>query len=224
MTVKALAHKEWLKLKKIWWIVLGINMAVFGYFYIQLNHLFTVEHAEMIWYRAFEIGSIHYEPIQYLMVLTGTLMGLAQFIPEMIGHRFRLSLHLPLSENVMVLLSLLVGLLAVVVIGILDVLCLYTVLGAFFPAEGALSGLLTAMPWFYAGFVVYLGTALVILEPQLFRKLVCLFVTVGFVWIFFQGETYESFNRAFWAPALISLLFIPAVLLPARRYRNRRAL
>lgn len=222
MMFKALLQKELLKLNKMGWIVLGFNMAVILYLYIRLNHLFTVEHAEMIWYRAFEIGTLHYDRVKYVMMLTGALLGLAQFVPEMIGHRFRLSLHLPLGENILVLLSLLPGLSVVVFMGLLDGLCLYGVLRVYFPAEGAMSALLTAVPWFFSGIVAYLGTALVILEPQLTRKWVYLSISAGFVWIFFQGDGYESFNRAFAMPALLSLLFIPAVLVPANRYRNRR--
>jgi len=219
---KAIAHKEWLKLKRIWWISLGLNIAAVGYLYLSLYHLFTVEYAEMIWYQAFEIGTLHYESIRYLVLLTGALLGLAQFVPEMIGHRFRLSLHLPVRENTFVLLCLLIGVGAVTLIATFDAFCLYGTLRLFFPAEGAMSGLLTALPWFFAGLVAYLGTALVVLEPQLVRKLVCLPISVGFLWIFFQGDTYESFNRAFLWPALLCILFVPAVLLPAHRYRNRR--
>ena len=221
--LRAIAQKEWLKLWKIWWIVLALNMAAFGYLYVHFNHLFSVEHAEMIWYRSFEIGTLHYVSVKYLMLITGVLLGLAQFVPEMIGHRFRLSLQLPIRENTLVLLSLLVGLAAVMVIGVLDGLCLYGILRVFFPAEGAMSGLFTAVPWFFAGLVAYLGTALVTLEPQLSRKMICLIIVGGFIWIFFQGNSYESFDRAFLWPALLSILFIPAVLLPAHRYRNRRA-
>lgn len=220
--LRAMAQKEWLKLRKIWWIVLGLNIAVLGYLYLHLNHLFSVEHAEMIWYRAFEIGTLYYASVKYLMVITGVLLGLAQFVPEMIGHRFRLSLQLPIRENTLVLFSLLVGLVAVIAIGVLDGVCLYGILWIFFPAQGAMSGLLTAVPWFFAGFAAYLGTALVTLEPQLSRKMIYLVIVGGIVWIFFQGDSYESFNRAFPGSVLLCILFVPAVLLPAHRYRNRR--
>ncbi len=221
--LKAVARKEWLKLNKAWWIIAGLNLMISGYLYVRLNHLFTVEHAEMIWYRSFELGTLYYELVKYLMVATGTILGLAQFLPEMTGHRFRLSLHLPVNENSLVLLSLLVGIVSTAVIGMLDALCLFGALRVFFPAEGALSGLLTAMPWLFAGFVAYLGTALVLLEPEPFRKLVCLGVTVGFVCFFFHEGAYETYNRAFPRIAVLSLLFVPAVLLPAHRYRNRRS-
>ena len=217
----SILYKEWLKILRYWVIALALNLAVLGYLLIHLRHLFTIEHAEMIWYQAFEIGTLHYTHIKYLSIITGVIVGSAQFIPEMIGHRFRLSLHLPMRPNALVLWSALIGLLAVAIIGVLNASLLYAVIGTFFPHEAAMSALLTAMPWLLAGLVAYVGTALVALEPQLSRKLIYLAIAGGFVWLFYQCNDYESYNRALWKPALLSLLFIPSVILPAYRYRNR---
>ena len=84
-----------------------------------------------------------------------------------------------------------------------------------------MSALLTAMPWLWAGLVAYLGIALTSLEPQLSRKLVYLLITGGFLLLFYQSNDYESYNRAIWQLTALSLLFIPSVILPAYRYRNR---
>jgi hypothetical protein len=139
----------------------------------------------------------------------------------MIGHRFRLSLHLPVRPNALALWSVLIGLFAVALIAMLDAFFLYAIIGIFFPHEAAMSALLTAMPWLWAGLVAYLGIALTSLEPQLSRKLVYLLITGGFLWLFYQSNDYESYNRAIWQLAALSLLFIPSVILPAYRYRNR---
>ena len=217
----SILYKEWLKIRSYWAIALVLNLTVLGWLYLSLRHLFIIEHAEMIWYQAFEIGTLHYTHAKYLLVITGVIIGLAQFIPEMIGHRFRLSLHLPVRPNALVLWSALIGLISVAVVGALDAFLLYAVIGIFFPHEAAMSALLTALPWLWAGLIAYMGTALAALEPRLTRKLVYLAVAGGFIWIFCQGNNYESCNRAIWKPAVISLLFIPSVILPACRYRNR---
>lgn len=217
----SILYKEWLKVRLYWAIAFLLNMAVFGYLFINLRHLFAIEHAEMIWYQAFEIGTIHYTYIKYLLIMTGVIIGAAQFIPEMIGHRFRLSLHLPVRPNALVLWSVFIGLFAVAVIGVLDAFLLYAIIGIYFPHEAAMSALLTALPWLLAGLITYLGAALTVLEPRMSRKLVYLAITAGFVWLFYQSNNYESYNRAIWKPILISLLFIPSVILPAYRYRNR---
>ena len=217
----SILYKEWLKIRRYLAISLLLNLAVFSYFFISLRHLFAIEHAEMIWYQAFEIGTLHYTLIKYLSIITGIIIGVAQFIPEMIGHRFRLSLHLPVRPDILALWSALIGLFAVAIIGMLDAFFLYAVIGIFFPHEAAVSALLTAVPWLWAGLVAYLGIALTALEPQLSRKLVYLLITGGFLWFFYQSNDYESYNRAILRLAVLSLLFIPSVILPAYRYRNR---
>lgn len=217
----SILYKEWLKIRRYLVIAFLLNLAVFSYLFISLRHLFVIEHAEMIWYQAFEIGTLHYTLIKYLSIITGIIIGAAQFIPEMIGHRFRLSLHLPVKPNALALWSALIGLFAVAIIGMLDAFFLYAITGIFFPHEAAVSALLTAIPWVWAGLVAYLGITLTALEPQSSRKFVYLLITGGFLWLFYQSNNYESYNRAIWQLTAISLLFIPSVILPAYRYRNR---
>ncbi len=217
----SILYKEWLKVRLYWVIAFLLNVALFVYLFIRLRHLFAIEHDEMIWYQAFEIGTLHYSHIKYLLIITGMIIGAAQFIPEMLGHRFRLSFHLPVRPNALALWAVFIGLFAVSVICILDAFLLYTIIGNFFPSEAAKSALLTASPWLFAGLTAYVGTALIALEPQLPRKLVYIAITGGFVWLFCQGSDYESYNRALCKLALISLLFFPSAILPAYRYRNR---
>jgi len=217
----SILYKEWLKIRRYLIIALLLNLAVFCYLFISLRHLFVIEHAEMIWYQAFEIGTLHYTLIKYLSIITGIIIGAAQFIPEMIGHRFRLSLHLPVRPNALALWSALIGLFAVAIIGMLDAFFLYAITGIFFPHEAAVSALLTAIPWQWAGLIAYLGITLTALEPQSSRKIVYLLITGGFLWLFYQSNDYESYNRAIWQLTALSLLFIPSVILPAYRYRNR---
>ena len=217
----SILYKEWLKVRNYWAIAFLVNVAVFIYLFINFRHLFAIEHAEMIWYWSFEIGNLDYAYIKYLLVITGVIIGAAQFVPEMIGHRFRLSLHLPVRPNTMVLLSVLIGLFAVAIIGLLDAVFLYAVISTFYPSEAAASALLTALPWFVAGLVAYMGTSLAALEPQLPRKLVYLALSGSFVSLFYQSNDYESYNHALWKLILISLLFVPSIILPVYRYRNR---
>ncbi len=217
----SILYKEWLKIRRCLVIAFLLNLAVFSYLFISLRHLFVIEHAEMIWYQAFEIGTLHYTLIKYLSIITGIIIGAAQFIPEMIGHRFRLSLHLPVRPNALALWSALIGLFAVAIIGMLDAFFLYAITGMFFPHEAAVSALLTAIPWLWAGLVVYLGITLTALEPQSSRKFVYLLITGGFLLLFYQSNDYESYNRAIWQLTALSLLFIPSVILPVYRYRNR---
>lgn len=217
----SILYKEWLKLRRYWVIAFIFNVAVMVYLFIDLRHLFAIEHAEMIWYQAFEIGTIHYLYLKYISAITGIIIGTAQFVPEMIGHRFRLSLHLPVRPSALVILSVSIGLTAVAIIGLADLALLYGTIRQFYPCEAAVSAILTVLPWQFAGLIIYMGIALVALEPQLIRRLVYLAIACSFACLFYQGNDYECYNRLIWKMFLVSSLFIPSVLLPAYRYRSR---
>jgi hypothetical protein len=219
--IKSLLYKEWLKLRYYWTVAFLINILFLAYLFIDIRHQFVFEHAEMIWYQAFHIGNILYDKIKYLPLVIGIIIGAAQFVPEMLGNRFRLSLHLPVEPDVLVFRSVVMGILSVGGIFLIDVFLLCYVISVFFPLEGAKSAFFTSLSWFFAGIVAYTGTALCALEPQNFRKIVYLVLTAGFILIFYQGDNYESYNRIFLKPAIISFLFIPSVIFSAYRYRNR---
>ena len=220
MTASTL-YKEWMKMRLYWGIAFACNILVFIYIYIETRHMFVLEHAEMVWYQVIHIHTLFYEQIKYLPLATGIVLGAAQFIPEILNRRLRLSLHLPVRLHVLVLSYLLIGLVAVGVICLVDILLLYLIAGIFFPVEVVVRTMLTILPWLLAGMVSFLGTSLVVLEPEWPRKIFCFAVSCGFVWLFFQSNIPGSYTPVIGKLTLTSLFFIPAIALSVFRFRNR---
>lgn len=220
MTASTL-YKEWMKMRLYWGIAFACNILVFIYIYIKTRHMFVLEHAEMVWYQVIHIHTLFYEQIKYLPLATGIVLGAAQFIPEIRNRRLRLSLHLPVRPHVLVLSYLLIGLVAVGVICFVDIFLLYLIAGIFFPVEVVVRAMLTIFPWLLAGMVSFLGTSLVVLEPEWLRKIFCLAVSCGFVWLFFQSNIPGSYTTVIGKLSLASLFFIPAIALSVFRFRNR---
>jgi hypothetical protein len=219
--LRAIFLKEWLKLR---WSLFGLvllHLCLLGYLWLRLRHQFQVEHSEMIWYWVFELRRLLYDQLMLLPALTGVVIAVAQFGPEMLGGRFRLSLHLPVRGDVLVWAWVAFGAGVGGLLALLDVAGLYGVITLFFPREAAASAVLTALPWLLGGWVAYVGTTLVLLEPAAVRRVVYLVLGLAFLGLLYRHRGYQEYDRIL--PALIaaSLLLVPAVILPAHRYRHR---
>jgi hypothetical protein len=218
----AIFSKEFIKLRWMWLALLGLNGLLMAYIFVTTRQLFILDHAEMVWYRVLDLGQIHYDPLRYAPILTGLLLGGIQYLPEMRDERLRLSLHLPISPHLLILAHLLVGLVALGLVGLLDLVALALITARYFPTEAVLIALLTALPWGMAGAVAYLGVTLGLLEPSYKLKLFNMTISAGVVGMFLHPAEPGGYLYVLLYLPLPVLLMIPAVLLPAYRFRYRK--
>jgi hypothetical protein len=221
MLLRAIVLKEWLKIRWIWLVTLLINLGVLIYLFADMRHQFQVEHSEMIWYWAFELRRLLYTTIKYLPAVSGALIAAAQFTPEMIGGRFRLSLHLPVHGHFIVWSWVGFGAVMSGLLALLVAFGLYAIVLIWFPHEAAVSAVLTSLPWLLGGWVTYFGVTLVLLEPQPMRRVVYLGLSLAYLALLYLEKGYQEYDHAILTLMVIALLFIPAVILPAHRYRHR---
>lgn len=219
--IGAIVLKEWLKLRWVWLGLLVLHLLVLAFLFLSLRHQFQVEHSEMIWYWAFELRRLLYESILFLPLLSGVVLAGAQFGPEMIGGRLRLSLHLPVRGDLLLLGWVGFGAALGALLAALDLVGLYWIVARYFPAEAAVSAVLTALPWFLGGWVAYFGATLMLLEPAPLRRVLYLGLAVAFLALLYRHRGYQEYDGIM--PVMIgaALLFVPAVILPAHRYRHR---
>ena len=222
MILKPIYYKEYLKIRWLWLTLVALNGLLMAYVYVETRRLFVLDHAEIVWYRVMQLGQIHYHHLKYAPVITGLLLAAIQYLPEMVGERLRLSLHLPVSPHRLIMAHVLVGLTALGLVVALDLSVLSLITARFFPAEAAAIALLTVLPWCLAGLAAYLGATLALLEPGFHLKLFNLAVAAGIAGLFLRpvvpgGYLFQLVNLS-----IPLLLLIPAVLLPAYRFRYRR--
>lgn len=221
--IKSIFYKELLKIRWPLLTLIGLNIALMAYIYVDARHLFAMDHAEIVWYRVMHLGQVHYEILKYAPLLTGTLLGCMQYLPEMVGERLRLSLHLPVSTHRLILAHVLVGLTAVGLTVGLDLIALALITARYFPMEAVTTAFWTALPWCLAGLAAYMGVTLGLLDPGFKHKIFNMVIAAGAAGLFLYPAEPGGYNHALiilWAPLL---LMIPAVLLPAYRFRFRRA-
>ena len=213
-------YKEWLKIR---YYVLGafvFNVLFFVYLFFDIREPFINDPPIMAWNSAIHIHTLFYAKVKYLLLATGIVISLAQFIPEITKNRLRLSLHLPVRADFLILSYISIGLFAIIAIGIVDTTLLYAIVKKFYPHEVSCSALLTALPWFFSGLIAYLATMQVIIETSWKRRIFYSVIFCGFIGLFFMSNEYNGYVHVIGKLFLISLLFIPAVFLPVYRFKS----
>ncbi len=220
--ISAVFRKEYYKIRRLWLGVLLMNLALCVRFLICTRRLFILDHPEVVWYRVLHLGQIHYEIFRYVPAATGILIACIQYLPEMWGERLKLSLHLPISSHLLILVHVWVGLTALFLALLPDLGIMVWVTQSYFPIQALFTTLSTAFPWFLAGVAAYLGATLVLLEPHHKRKLFNLALGVGCLILFLVPTEPGSYARLS-IPLILPLVCMAvSVLLPAFRFRYRR--
>ena len=220
--LKAIFYKEFLKIRWSWLILIALNGLLMAYIFIETRHLFVMDHAEVVWYRVLHLGQIHYGHLKFAPPVTGLLLACIQYLPEMTGERMRLSLHLPVFPHRLIMAHLVVGLSALGLIIALDLVTLSQITARYFPAEAVSTTFLTALPWGLAGLAAYLGLTLALLEPSYKLKLFNLALTAGVAGLFLHPAEPGGYSHSLLLLILPILLMIPAMMLPAYRFRYRK--
>ena len=106
----AIFYKEWIKTRRTVGLILLLLVALLVYALVQMGQTLRVNGAVQAWSAVLlKDMSLVPEVTKWFPLLTGLLLGVAQFIPEMTDKRLKLTLHLPLRESKIVFVTLLYG-------------------------------------------------------------------------------------------------------------------
>ena len=198
------------------------NVGVAVYVFVHTRRLFVLDHPEIVWYRVLHLGQINYEDFKYIPLLSGIIISVIQFLPEMWEQRLRISLHLPVSSTKLIFTHLFIGLVALCLAVFPSVAALIWMTVIYFPSETLLTVVQTTFPWFLAGVAAYFGGTLVLIEPNLKFKTFNMIISAGVAGLYLQWAEpgqYSGIIHWFLIPIFLMLL---SVLLPAYRFRYRR--
>jgi hypothetical protein len=138
----------------------------------------------------------------------------------MVTSRLKLSLHLPVRENSIVLQMLAVGLLAVAALLLVTIVLLSAISLFYFPSQILRSALLTTAPWFLAGLVGYLGLSAVIIEPRWVRRVFLLIISYGVIDSLLLAVNYETFILLLPSATVVAACFTLAIVFTGYRFRR----
>ncbi|MFN2344038.1 MAG: hypothetical protein ABR542_11840, partial [Desulfonatronovibrio sp.] len=148
--ISSILLKEWLKLKYFFTGLLVLNIGVCLKIYFDIRGLIQSEHPEMIWYEAIHMHNVFFKDIMFFPLVTGLVLAASQLVPEISRRRMRISLHLPLHRDWLMLSSIVTGLFFFLIVAGISVVFIYFTIRAWFPYEVSMTVLTTMGPWILA--------------------------------------------------------------------------
>ncbi len=205
--IQALFYKEWIKTRRIILLVSVIFTGTIVYTFINFGQLFRIRGAVQAWADVIlKDAALLSGIIEWIPLLAGILLGLAQFVPEMEYKRLKLTMHLPLTESRIISVMLLYGIMVLVSFYLLGYGCLLAGTSIYYPSEIVEAMVEKSLPWFLGGFAGYLFSAWVCFEPVWRQRIINAFAAVcalSFFYIASGSGTYIPF-----IPYLIVLIIV----------------
>ncbi len=217
---KSVFYKEWLKIR---WFIVGytlLGVMGIGYLSLALKHNFAFTGGKNVWNAVLFQGYQFYSLFKYVPLAGGLAIAIAQYLPETVNKRLKLTIHLPLAENKVLLLmqafgagSLLVSFL--IFGGLLSGFSLI-----YFPIEMVADIVITILPWLLSGFAAYFMVALIILEPKWIFRFCYLLVGGFFLAIYFASSATSAYAPVNSGLIVLTALLSIAFVFSAYRFRK----
>lgn len=218
--LKSLIYKEWIKIRLVVWIALGLSLVALVNIFLKVRHDILFVDAANYWYSFLFRGVTFFSILKFLPFIIGLAVAIGQYFPETVNKRIKLTFHLPVSENGVLIWMHTFGALVILTL-FMVVLVLFTAGSAiFFPSNIIRASLLTMMPWFLGGMATYFLVALILLEPMWIYRGLYTAVAAGFVTVFYTGASIGAFRPVLMPLALITLLLSFVVLFSGYRFRK----
>ncbi len=216
---KTVLFKESIKLKRILKIVALLYAMVLVYVFINLDYSFRGTDGVKIWYAIIYKSFRFYEPLIYIAMLSGLILGIAQMAPEIGGHRLKLYLHLPASETALMMNMLAVGTLILLTLFFSVALATVILTSFYFPREIVFSMLKNLSNGFIAGFLIYIWTFVIYLEQNTKMRVVLAILLAGVMQMFLQSNMYDAYD--FFRVKLLIIAFASVFTMPYILFRYK---
>lgn len=217
---KSVFYKEWLKTR---WFIVGytlLGVLGIGYLFLTLKHNFAFSGGKNVWNAVLFQGYQFYGLFKYVPLVGGLVIAIAQYLPETVNKRLKLTFHLPLAENKALMLMQVFGA-GSLLISFLIFGGLFTGFSLiYFPIEMVIDGVVTILPWLLAGFAVYFIVAFVVLEPNRVFRFCYSLVGGFFMTIYFASSATAAYATVISGLVVLTALLSIAFVFPAYRFRK----
>ena len=217
---KSVIYKEWLKIR---WFLIGYTLlGILGvvYLFLTVRHGFTFSGAKNSWYSILFMGYQFFSPLKYVPVLGGSVIALAQYFPETIDKRIKLTFHLPIGENkaLMMMHAFGVGSLLGSFLIIFGLFAGFSAI--YFPVQMVADSMVSVFPWFLSGLSAYFLVALVVLEPVWKFRFYYSLIGGFFITIYLNSPATAAYGSANSGLFVLTAFLSFALLFSAYRFRK----
>lgn len=216
-------YKEWIKTRWAALASLAIGVAVTLYIFTVVANKMTVLGAKVYTLQVLYDNPpvIYYSLLMYIPLLIALCVGITQYLPEVNQKRIRLTLHLPVKNNRLILYMALYGVVALTVANIV-------VLGLFmwkniavFPDEVTMPVLRSLLPYFLVSYPAYNFIAMIAMEPNRWRQLIYTVIALLVLSPFMVGIGAHGANfQNVWALLLMTVASFPLLLYTSHRFNK----
>lgn len=210
----ALFYKEWIKLKWPTVTAATVFLLVIVYIFVDINHTIRTTGAVSLWDMIVHKDYRLINMLKYLPLFSGLAVGITQFAPEIQKRRLKLTLHLPMSENRIILHMLMFGLAILFTIYTISTAVLYGGLSTLFAPEIVDAWILASLPWYAAGFAAYLIIAWIAIEPTWRQRMFNTMLALPLL------STFYISNNSFGYTYLIPFTYLISVVVLVFVYRS----
>jgi hypothetical protein len=217
---KSVFYKEWLKIR--WFLLLFVlgEMAVLAYSFLELNHNIVFSGAQSVWNSIIFQGYLYFKIFRFVPLVGGVLVALAQYLPEVVNKRIKLTFHIPVNENKALLLMQASGTISILLSYLLFMIPFVIASLFFLPGQIVFEGVITILPWLLAGLSSYFILSFVLLEPAWIFRLIYFLAGAYFISIHFIPAGMESYQPIVLILMLLCGLYSFAILFSGYRFRK----
>lgn len=217
---QSILFKEWLKLKWILVICFLTGTSAVVYIFLNLQHDLNFTGATNFWYSVLFMGNQYFQILKYIPLLTGLSIGVSQFFPETVNKRIKLSFHLPINENRLLVMMMLCGTVCLVLLFGCMFLLFWGLSSHYLPYEIVNAAVISISPWFLAGFAIYYFIGLIVMEPVWKYWIFYGLVGYGFLDLYLESSIAGAFEQVNLKFLLITALLSISLLFSANRFRK----
>ncbi|MCU4155525.1 hypothetical protein J1N10_06025 [Carboxylicivirga sp. A043] len=217
---KALLYKEWKKTRLFTLGIAAVGIILLGYIMLKMGRSFRMVGMEHLWDVVVNRKQFLFRSLKYFPIAAALCLGMAQYFPEVIQKRIKLSLHLPLPERKVILLMYGYGLGILLGIYLLQLVGLLVFSTINFPYEFTSSTLKTIAPWYMAGIITYLFVAMVCLEPVWKRRAFNGLLGIAIVYLFFLSDVPSAYQPVLYILLVTLIAVFPFGFLSVQRFKE----
>lgn len=218
--VRSLFFKEWLKTRMAVVLAGVATMGLCAYLLITIGRVMESHGMMAVWDTLLNRDTLLIEPLRFVPIVVGVLLGVAQILPEMTQKRIKLTLHLPIENWKSIGIMVLYGAVVMAGLAVLNLGVCFGVMSVWLPAEILKHIFLTAVVWYLAGLLAYFFTVWVVLEPTWKLRIPEMLFAAACLRGFFMSTMPEAYNAFLPIMAVFTVLCSALPLLSIDRFKK----
>lgn len=218
--VRSLFFKEWLKTRMAVVLAGVATMGLCAYLLITIGRLMESHGMMAVWDTLLNRDTLLIEPLRFVPIVVGVLLGVAQILPEMTQKRIKLTLHLPIENWKSIGIMVLYGAVVMAGLAVLNLGVCFGVMSVWLPAEILKHIFLTAVVWYLAGLLAYFFTVWVVLEPTWKLRIPEMLFAAACLRGFYMSTMPEAYNAFLPIMAVFTVLCSALPLLSIDRFKK----